>query len=123
MMKKCILYLTHKILQVLLLFSAKEAYIVDKIRREEGIIRIDRRSLLRTTKRRLSKKQCSQIKSFWSPYYRIRLFAHEFYYEKTGQFSPWFIPDSIYFFYIDFFFNNSSVSLIKLSISNGISGK
>lgn len=71
------------------------------------ILRID----LRTYSRlghcvNLSKKQLNEVDSFWSRFVKVRPFSHAFYTEKTGLFSPLYLPDSIYFFYIDQFYNS-----------------
>ncbi len=71
------------------------------------IKRLDERSLSRTTGGTvLSENQMKQVNSVWGKYVKISFNAHAFYLEKTGIFSPLYIPDSIHFIIIDQFFNN-----------------
>jgi len=54
----------------------------------------------------LSREQKTAINKFYSSYCKIGYVQHAFYTEKTGIFSPYYIPDSIYFSYIDRTFND-----------------
>ena len=59
----------------------------------------------------LSKEQRDVYASFWKPYYDKTTFKytpvfHEFYYEKTGLFDKYIVPDDLYYAYIDQYFND-----------------
>lgn len=71
------------------------------------ILRIDLRTYSRLCHGvNLSKKQLKEIDSYWSRFVKVRPFSHAFYTEKTGLFSPLYLPDSTYFFCIDQFYNS-----------------
>ena len=71
------------------------------------ILRIDLRTFSRLSHGvGLSKKQLGEVDAYWSQFVKVRPFSHAFYTEKTGVFSPLYLPDSIYFFYIDQFYNS-----------------
>ena len=57
-------------------------------------------------KRNLSKEQKNEIKNYYSKYFKISTIFHEFYYQKTGNYSKYYIPDDFYYTKIDPFFNN-----------------
>lgn len=61
---------------------------------------------LHTRERILSKQQTDQAKKFYEPYCKINPIFFEFYREKTGEFSPYFLPDDIYYGYVDPYFND-----------------
>ena len=74
---------------------------------EYRINHIDDRNKSRITENtRLTSEQISAIEQLWGKYRHIRYDAHTFYYEKTGIFSPLFIPDSIHYKLIDPYFND-----------------
>lgn len=71
------------------------------------ILRIDLRTFSRLSNGiSLSKQQLGAVNSYWSRFLKVRPYSHAFYTEKTGVFSPLYLPDSIYFFYIDQFYNS-----------------
>lgn len=53
----------------------------------------------------LEKEQVVQINKLYNPYKRISLAAHTFYTKKTDVFSEYYIPDSLWYAYIDPYFN------------------
>lgn len=63
-------------------------------------------ALMHTKERLLTKEEIESAKSFYEPYCKINPIFFEFYREKTGEFSPRFIPDDIYYGYIDPYFND-----------------
>ena len=54
----------------------------------------------------LTKEQKRQIMDYYKPYFKSKALFHEFYTEKTGKFYVNYIPDDIYYCYIDPFFND-----------------
>ena len=57
----------------------------------------------------LSKEQKKQIKDYYSPYFKVdkhTYTAHLYYLQKTGVFDVKYVPDPIWYAYIDPFFNN-----------------
>jgi translation initiation factor 2 beta subunit (eIF-2beta)/eIF-5 len=55
----------------------------------------------------LSGKQKKDIDSVYKKYVgKWKYDFHEFYSQKTGVFSPYYIPDDLYYGYVDLFFNN-----------------
>ena len=60
-----------------------------------------------TSARLLSGEQKKEIHTFFAPYWkRLNLVLHEFYTQKTGNFYPEYIPDDLYYGYIDPFYND-----------------
>lgn len=55
---------------------------------------------------RLLKQQIQEIEDFYRGYPNIRHFSHAFYTEKTGFFSPLYVPDGFYYAYIDHYYND-----------------
>lgn len=53
----------------------------------------------------LSKKQVNEINTFYNPYIKVSSISHNYYTEKTGFFYKEYIPEDIYFCYIDPYFN------------------
>ena len=58
------------------------------------------------SKYRLSHSQKKEIRDYYSPYIKCSTMFHEFYYASTGRFDVRYIPDDIYYAYIDPHFNN-----------------
>ena len=54
----------------------------------------------------LTKEMEKQVKSFWGQYKSVSTIYHNFYTEKSGQFYKEYIPDEIYYNYIQPHFNN-----------------
>lgn len=59
----------------------------------------------------LTKEEKKQIIDFYKPYVKINSLFHEFYLQKTGKFSKYYIPDDIYYTIIDPYFNNWNEAL------------
>lgn len=62
--------------------------------------------------RKLTKNQIQQIKDLYAPYTPVSTIFHEFYYAKTGEFSPEYLPDDIWFNRIDRYYNNPKMAHI-----------
>ena len=77
-----------------------------KYKLHNKIKRIDKRTESRIDSTKLDSSQLKSITDFWNPFVAIRPSAHTFYYEKTGVFSPHYIPDSIHIYLIDQYFND-----------------
>ena len=54
----------------------------------------------------LTKEMKKEASSFWSNYKSVPLIYHNFYTEKYGEFYKEYIPDEIYYNYIQPYFNN-----------------
>lgn len=54
----------------------------------------------------LTKAQKREIAAFYAPWCKVHMAEHTFYTEKTGLFSPLYIPDGIHYTRIDRFFND-----------------
>lgn len=54
----------------------------------------------------LTKEQEEAVRHYYAPYAKVDLSAHNFYTEKTGQFCVDYMPDDLYFCYIDQFYND-----------------
>jgi len=54
----------------------------------------------------LTEEEKQQVKAFYKPYFNAKLTSHQFYKEKTGEFHVDYIPDYIWYGYIDPYFNN-----------------
>lgn len=63
-----------------------------------------------TEKNVLTKEMKKEAKNFWSNYLSVPLVYHNFYTEKYGQFYKEYIPDEIYYNYIQPYFNNYRLS-------------
>lgn len=59
-----------------------------------------------TKKCSLTPEQIQQAKDFYAPYYAIEPIFFHFYYEKTGTFDVRFVPDDVYYCYVDPYFND-----------------
>jgi len=59
---------------------------------------------------KLTKEQKEQIEEFYSPYEKITDISHAFYTEKTGVFSPYYLPMDIYLNRVDEYFDNRAES-------------
>lgn len=58
---------------------------------------------------KLSKEQVGQVRDFYSKYFKVgnsTYVAHTYYLEKTGDFSVKYIPDPIWYAYIDPYYND-----------------
>lgn len=108
-----VLNVYYKITQYILRFGFKLARITKKYHHRHEILRIDLRMYSRLENGvRLSKKQLDEVFNYWSQFVKVRPFSHAFYTEKTGVFSPYYVPDSIHFFFIDQFYSNWEVGKI-----------
>lgn len=56
--------------------------------------------------------QKQAIRDFWKRYCNIGFVEHQFYTEKNGRFSPYYMPDSIYYTVIDQYFNDWKLAKI-----------
>lgn len=54
----------------------------------------------------LSKSQEKEIKDYYKPFIKTSTVFHNYYTEKTGQYFKEYIPEDIYFCYIDPYFND-----------------
>ena len=112
-MANLILKCYYKIAQFLLRVGFKLARITKKYHLRQEILRIDLRTYSRLEDGvNLSKKQLDEISNYWSQFVKVCPFSHVFYSEKTGVYSPYYLPDSIYYFLIDQFYNNWEVGKI-----------
>ena len=89
----------------MIIFSSIHS-LLSKYRLNQRIKRIDMRSQSRVSGLKLTSSQRKQVNDFWDRYTSVRLNAHTFYFEKTGYFSPYYIPDSIHIYRIDPYFND-----------------
>lgn len=77
-----------------------------------GIRRTHMRKLVRKLKKSqtngavLTKQMKKEARDFWSKYKSVPLIYHNFYTEKYGEFHKEYIPDEIYYNYIQPYFNN-----------------
>ena len=60
----------------------------------------------------LSKEQIRQIKEFYAPYTKVNLTSHAFYTERTGVFTPYYLPMDVYLNVVDEYFNDREASKI-----------
>lgn len=60
----------------------------------------------------LTKEQRESINAFWSPYCKITTDAHIYYSSRFGEFCSEFIPDPVYYNYIDKYYNNAKKAVI-----------
>lgn len=74
----------------------------DKIRYHSWNKQIAQRVSDRNT---LSKEQIKSVKSFYKPFSKINLISHRYYTSKTGNFHVNYIPDSLWYAYIDPYYN------------------
>ena len=97
----------YVLVQYVLRAGFKTGIITKDWHHKHEILRIDLRTYSRLNHGVcLNKKQLGEVDAFWSQFVKVRPFSHAFYTEKTGVFSPLYLPDSIYFFYIDQFYNS-----------------
>lgn len=54
----------------------------------------------------LTENQKNEIKNYFKPYTKVKTIFHEFYTEKNGNYCVNYIPDDIYYCYIDPYFND-----------------
>ena len=54
----------------------------------------------------LTKEMEKEVKSFWGKYQSVPCLYHNFYTEKYGEFHKEYIPDEVYYNYIQPYFNN-----------------
>lgn len=54
----------------------------------------------------LTEEEKQQVKAFYKPYFNAKLTSHQFYKEKTGEFHVDYIPDYIWYGYIDPYYND-----------------
>ncbi|MBQ9977546.1 MAG: hypothetical protein IJP21_03020 [Clostridia bacterium] len=59
-----------------------------------------------TDKNVLTKGMETEVKSFWDKYKSVPFVYHNFYTEKNGEFHKEYIPDEIYYNYVQPYFNN-----------------
>ena len=55
---------------------------------------------------KLNKQQIAEIDAVYKRFKKIKHFSHAFYTDKTGIFSPYYIPDGFYYAYIDHYYND-----------------
>ena len=82
----------------------------------EGIFAAIRRTHMKRLVKRLKKGQTEkyvltkemekEAKAFWGKYKQVPMLYHNFYTEKNGEFHKEYIPDEIYYNYIQPYFNN-----------------
>ena len=53
-----------------------------------------------------------QMREFYAPYVKNSDTSHRFYTEKTGVFSPWYLPMDIYLNCVDEYYNNRAESKV-----------
>lgn len=70
--------------------------------------RIRKTQAKRLTK--LTPSQINSIKSLYSKYHKITTYAHSFYTHVTGKFNPRYIPDSLWYAYIEPYYNNRTLA-------------
>ena len=77
-----------------------------------GIRRTDKlyASLVDKNWRGLTKNQHREIDVFWSKYANIRHCSHAFYFQKTGIFCKEYVPDGLWRYVIDPYFNNWDIA-------------
>lgn len=61
-------------------------------------------------KSKLSPEQISDINNLFSDFKKVSTDAHTFYTERTGNFSPKYIPDELWYAYIEPYFNPRSLA-------------
>lgn len=61
---------------------------------------------------KLSSKQLKEIRDFYAPYEAVTPLFHAFYTEKTGFFSPYYLPHDLHINRIDEFFNPRAESKV-----------
>ena len=54
----------------------------------------------------LSPEQLNELESFWNNYSKTNGLFHALYLDKTSNYSKYYIPDDIYYLYIDPYFND-----------------
>lgn len=59
---------------------------------------------------KLTKEQKKQLEEFYAPYAKITDVSHRFYTEKTGVFSPYYLPMDLYLNCVDEYFDNRAES-------------
>lgn len=77
--------------------------------------RRERRSLISRIKKggiKLTKKELKEIESVYSFYFKTDGIAHRFYKQVTGVFDPYFLPDEIYYCYVDPYYNDWNLARI-----------
>ncbi len=60
----------------------------------------------------LSGEQTKSAKSFYSDYKNISLIYHNFYTEKRGEYHDEYLPDDLYYNYVDMYYNDHQTALI-----------
>ncbi len=60
----------------------------------------------------LTAEQKAAIKAFYKPYGGAKLLFHRFYAEKTGNFSPYYLPTDIYLNKVDDYFNDRAAGVV-----------
>ncbi len=61
---------------------------------------------------RLTQSQENAVKAFYKPYGGCKVLFHRFYTEKTGRFSPYYLPTDIYLNEVDAYFNDRAASFV-----------
>ena len=61
---------------------------------------------------KLTKEQKKQMNDFYSKYVKITDISHRFYTEKTGEFSPYYLPMDIYLNCVDEYYDNRDESKV-----------
>ena len=60
----------------------------------------------------LTKEQKKLAKSFYAPYRKISMLYHNFYTEKREEFCAEYLPDDVYYNYVDMYYNDHQTALI-----------
>lgn len=91
----------------LCIFENTELYFTNLI---SNIIELKNRNKYLDRSFKLSKEQVKEIQEFWKPYKRISTKWCKFYCSKNGNFSPMYIPNTLYYTKIDQYFNNRKLA-------------
>ena len=78
----------------------------DNVRRISAQQRRIKEFKKKTSKGVLSAEQVAQVKAFYAPYKKPNLVFHRYFTEKTGVFSPEYLPQDLYVGYIDPYLND-----------------
>ena len=74
------------------------------------VVKNDKKS--HTDKWVLTKEQEASAKRFYSRYKNISLLYHNFYTEKRGEYSDEYLPDDLYYNYVDMYYNDHQEALV-----------
>ena len=79
-----------------------------RIRR--GQERMKQRAIDNTERQVLTKEQEDAAVAFYAPYTQIDPVYHNYYTEKTGVFDVRYLPDDVYYYFIDYYFNDHTAA-------------